>query len=108
MLPEQFSISGETRENSRAILYINVAGFGIDGRARVSVTQIDDVAEEVVEEMPPERFSSLGIEARDAFLKLGTLSLKTHHVKAPVRNHRGGLPWKVRAPESILGVNLLR
>ncbi len=106
--PEQFSVRGEARENSLRALDENIARLGINrGRSR-GVTKINGVAEEIVVELLPELLAGFGVEADDTFLQIRAFAEIAHDVEPAVGDDGRGLAGKVRDPERMLRVNLVR
>ena len=105
MLPKQLAVRGERHEKSRAVLDVNVARLGIDRRAGIRVAQINDVAQEVVEELLPEHLARLRIEAGHAFLQLRAFAEIAHDVELAVGDHGRRLAGKIRRPQRLLCVD---
>src|SRR3954470_15049628 len=77
MVPERFAIGIESSKDALRPLHEDIAGFGINCRAGSGVALIHSVAKEIVVEMLPKFFASLGIETGNALLHIGALSQVT-------------------------------
>src|SRR5439155_1673169 len=86
MFPEQLPIRSEGRKDALRALHINIARFGIDGRAGSGVAVINDVTQEIAEKMLPQRLAGFGIEAGDPLLQVGAAA-EIAHAQNPASNY---------------------
>ena len=107
MLPEHFAVRRERREEPLRALIKQVAGLGIDRRARGGVSRVNDVAQEVVELVLPKFLTGVGVEAEHAFLQVSTLAEMADDENPAVGHRRGGAPGQIDRPKRVLDLNLV-
>jgi hypothetical protein len=106
MDPKRFSVGRESGEDALRALHIYIAGFGINrGRAR-RVTEINRVAEKIVEAVAPKFLAGFGVKAGHAFLEIGAFGgAIADDVKFAVGDDGGGLAGEGSGPERLGGVD---
>ena len=103
MLPEHLAVLCERGEESLRALVKQVAGLGIDRRARGGVARVDDVAQKIVELALPKFLARVGVKTKHALLQIRAFAEMADDKNPAVGHRRRGAPGQIRRPKRVLG-----
>lgn len=104
MFPEFLAVGGVASEYALGVLDVNIARFGINGRAGSGVAQVDGVAQKIGVKMFPQELSVLGVKTGHALVQVRPFAQITHDIQPAVGDDGRGHAGKVRRPQGVAGV----
>src|SRR5438552_16049352 len=99
MLPPQFAIVAEGRQDALSALHEYIASLAINRCTGSSVALINCVTNKIIVEPLPNFFASLRVETGDTFLQIRAIAEIAHNIQLPIGDDWRGLAGKVGDPK---------